>query len=107
MWYGTPDFADAAKEALEAQNIAARAGSPDESSRYAAFSMWQPVKPVRRDSVAVCAWKSILSEDFAPFKYRAPNLDGEYLIEAYGTKSPRIHHRKDGIGCLNISQMKS
>jgi hypothetical protein len=107
MRYGTPDFADAAKEVLEAQNIAARAGSPDESPRYATFSVWQPVKPVRRDPVAVCARKSILSEDFAPFKYRAPSLDGEYLIEAYETKSPRIHRRKDDIGCLNISRMKS
>lgn len=88
MRYARRDFADAAKEVLEAENIAARAGSAYEGPRYAAFSVWRPAKPVRRDHVAICAWKSILPEDFAPFEYRAPNLDGEYLIEAYSIKPP-------------------
>lgn len=33
--------------------------------------------------------ESIAPEDFVPFEYRAPNLDSEYITEAYAIKPPK------------------
>jgi len=87
--YGRSDFAEAAKEVLDAEDLAARTGEPYGGPRYAAFSVWRPIKTVRRDPLAVCVSESIVPEDFLPFDYRAPNLDSEYIIEAYAIKPPK------------------
>ena len=87
--YGRPDIVDAAKEILEAEDTASKTGEPYNGPRFAALSVWRPVKTVRRDPLAVSVSASILREDFVPFDYRVPNLDDEYLVEAYSIKPPK------------------
>ena len=77
-----------ASEAIEALNYSTKMGTPYDGPRFAAYSIWRPVKTVRRDPIAVAAWKSIAAEDFVKFDYRAPaeGGKGEYLIEALSVK---------------------
>ncbi len=84
--HGRADFRTAGAAVIAAEDEAARTGKPYDGPRYAAFSVWRPVKTVRRDPVAVVDWGSVDKKAYVPISYRAPNENGEYHIEAYSIK---------------------
>lgn len=76
--YCRKDIAAAAQEALEAED------KGTEPKRYAAFSVWRPIKPVQRDPLAVADWRTTDPATFQPIEYRATSNvleSGEYMLE--------------------------
>ena len=62
-----------------------------EKARYAAFSVWRPVKTVRRDPLAVCDWRSLDKSLLKYWDYRClSNVKegGEYMMDACGITVP-------------------
>ena len=77
--YCRSDMKAAAQLALDAED----AGSID-GPRYAAYSVWRPIKPVKRDPLAVADWRTTDKSTLQPIEYRATSnvLDsGEYMLE--------------------------
>ena len=82
--YCRKDITAAAQEALQAED------NDTEPRRYAAFSVWRPIKPVKRDPLAVADWRTTKSETLIPIEYRATSNvleSGEYMLEQV-TQSP-------------------
>ncbi|KAK3620614.1 hypothetical protein LTR22_025515 [Elasticomyces elasticus] len=78
--YCRKDICAAAVEALKAEDEGV-----ENVPRYAAFSVWRPVKPVKRDPLAVCDWRTLDKSEFQGTVYRALSdvtPDGEYMLEA-------------------------
>ena len=76
--YCRQDIKDAAQEALDAEDAG------DEPKRYAAYSVWRPIKPVKRDPLAVADWRTTDVSTFQPIEYRATSNvlpSGEYMLE--------------------------
>lgn len=76
--YCRQDILDAAQEAIDAED---NGGEP---KRYAAYSVWRPIKPVKRDPLAVADWRTTDVKTLQPVEYRATSgvLDsGEYMLE--------------------------
>lgn len=76
--YCRKDIKDAAQAALDAED----AGGPP--LRYAAYSVWRPIKPVTRDPLAVADWRTTDPATFQPIEYRATSNvlpEGEYMLE--------------------------
>lgn len=83
--YCRKDITAAAQEALDAEDNNA------EPKRYAAYSVWRPIKPVKRDPLAVADWRTTKFDTFQPVEYRATSnvLDsGEYMVELL-TQTPK------------------
>ncbi|KAF7186557.1 Hydroxylase/desaturase asaB [Pseudocercospora fuligena] len=56
-------------------------------SRWAIINMWRPIKPVRRDPLAVCDWQTVRTEtDLLPAMLTIPRRE-------YGGKSTQQHER--------------
>lgn len=78
--YCRKDICEKASEALEAE---------DEKSalipRYAAYSVWRPIKPVKKDPIALCDWRTIDKQnESTTIEYRATSgvtENGEYIIQ--------------------------
>jgi hypothetical protein len=77
--YCRSDMKAAAKEALDAEDEG-RTDGP----RYAAYSVWRPIKPVKRDPLAVADWRTTDPKTLQPVEYRATSNvleSGEYMLE--------------------------
>ncbi|EXJ71369.1 uncharacterized protein A1O5_05176 [Cladophialophora psammophila CBS 110553] len=83
--YCRADFAEAGAEAIKAHEAGNR------GPRVAAYSVWRPLKTVKRDPIAVLNWKSPgnIHNDLHTFDYRAKGFQGEYLLEAYTISRPQ------------------
>jgi len=76
--YCRKDIKAAAQPALDAED---NNGDP---IRYAAYSVWRPIKPVKRDPLAVADWRTTDVATFQPVEYRATSnvlASGEYMLE--------------------------
>ena len=76
--YCRQDIKDAAQAALDAED------SNAEPKRYAAYSVWRPIKPVKRDPLAVADWRTTDPQTFEAVEYRATSNvlpAGEYMLE--------------------------
>ncbi|OQV09277.1 hypothetical protein CLAIMM_13413 [Cladophialophora immunda] len=82
--YSRADMAEAGAEAIKAHDAGTR------GPRVAAYSVWRPLKTVKRDPIAVLDWKSStnIQKDLHAFDYRASGFQGEYLLEAYTISRP-------------------
>jgi len=52
----------------------------------------RPIKPVKRDPLAVCDWRSLDKGELQKIDYRAlseQNENGEYIMEAYALLPPQ------------------
>lgn len=65
--YCRSDIRAAAKEALDAED----SGS-DDVPRYACYSVWRPLLPVKRDPMAACDFRTISKSCFFDTPYRNP-----------------------------------
>lgn len=75
----------AAQEALDAED------AHTEPKRYAAYSIWRPIKTVKRDPLAVADWRTTDRDTLIPIEYRATSNvleSGEYMLEQV-TQSPK------------------
>lgn len=82
--YCRQDIKAAAQEALDAED------NNTELKRYAAYSIWRPIKPVKRDPLAVADWRTVNVDTWIPVEYRATSNvleSGEYMLEQY-TQTP-------------------
>ncbi|KIX94929.1 uncharacterized protein Z520_09239 [Fonsecaea multimorphosa CBS 102226] len=79
------DMVEAGAEAIRAHEAGESRGP-----RVAAYSVWRPLKTVKRDPIAVLDWKSPgnIQDDLHAFDYRAKGYQGEYLLEAYTISRP-------------------
>ncbi|MCJ1321568.1 hypothetical protein MMC15_006913 [Xylographa vitiligo] len=65
--------------------------------RWAIYSVWRPLKPVKRDPLALGDVRSFAKEDYVPIKVPAPTigLDGEnkgmHTMEAYVARGSDAH----------------
>jgi hypothetical protein len=82
--YAYREMAEAGAETLKASD------NGEKLPRVAAYSVWQPLKPVTRDPIAVLNWTSPgdIKKHLIPWDYRARGFDGEYLLEAYTVTKP-------------------
>lgn len=79
-----------AKEVLDAEDARAR-GENVEVPRYAAYSVWRPVRPVKRDPLVVCDYRSVDKAGMSKHEYRAlseQNPNGEYMMEYWSLAPP-------------------
>lgn len=84
--YCRKDIKAAAQDALDAED-GNEGATP---RRYAAYSVWRPLKPVKRDPLAVADWRTTVTKSLAPIEYRATSNvvpSGEYMLELY-TQTP-------------------
>ena len=85
------DIAEMAKEALAAEDAHAK-GEDVTVPRYAAYSVWRPVKTVKRDPLAVCDYRTLDKSELVRDEYRAiseGNPDGEYMMEYWAVLPPK------------------
>jgi len=76
--YCRKDITAAAQDALDAED------NNTEPKRYAAYSIWRPIKPVKRDPLAVADWRTTDPDCWQPIEYRATSNvleSGEYMLE--------------------------
>ena len=85
------DIREIAKETLDAEDARANGGQLD-VPRFAAYSVWRPVRTVRRDPLAVCDWRSLDKNDLVRFDFRAlsdSTESGEFMMEAWSVMPPK------------------
>jgi GA4 desaturase len=76
--YCRKDITAAAQEALDAED------NGTEPKRYAAYSVWRPLKAVKRDPLAVADWRTVDPSTLQAIEYRATSNvleSGEYMLE--------------------------
>ncbi|EME38479.1 hypothetical protein DOTSEDRAFT_39471 [Dothistroma septosporum NZE10] len=79
------DICEAAKPAAEAEAMRAQ-GAVVQIPRYAAYSVWRPLKTVKRDPIAVLDYRSIDSSELPITDFRVPSAvlpNGEYIVKAW------------------------
>lgn len=84
------DISEMAKEVLEAEDAKA-SGEDVTVPRYAAYSVWRPVKTVKRDPLVVCDYRSVDKDTMSRHQYRAlseQNESGEYTMEYWSIAPP-------------------
>lgn len=79
-------FAEAGAAALAAYNGEGSDGINGSQPRVAAYSVWRPLKTVKRDPLVVAAWKSISPDDMVKATYQAKGTDGDYTMESWALK---------------------
>lgn len=85
------DISEMAKDVLEAEDAKAR-GEDVVVPRYAVYSVWRPVRPVMRDPLVVCDYRSLDKDGLSKHKYRAlseQNPNGEYTMEYWSVAPPK------------------
>lgn len=83
--YCRKDITAAAEEALDAED-----NDTEPPKRYAAYSVWRPIKCVERDPLAVADWRTTDVNTLQASEYRATSnvtASGEYMLELL-TQSP-------------------
>ncbi|OAG09721.1 uncharacterized protein CC84DRAFT_1235569 [Paraphaeosphaeria sporulosa] len=94
--YCRKDIKAAAQEALDAED------ANKDAKRYAAYSVWRPLKPVKRDPLAVADWRTTEKDTLQPIEYRATSnvVDkGEYMLEQY-TQTPEAKNTGQKWYCM-------
>ena len=93
------DMVDAGAEALKALDAGER------PPRFAAYSIWRPLKPVTRDPIAVLNWNSPgdITKDLHAFNYRAKGFEGDYLLEGSTLTKPE---RPEDHEWFHVSEQK-
>ena len=92
--YCRKDIKAAGQEALDAEDANAA-----EVPRYASYSVWRPIKVVKRDPLAVCDWRSLdASKDLTRINYRVLsgiNESGEYMMDGWLVAPPEqpVQHK--------------
>ena len=79
-----------------------------ERPRYAAYSVWRPVKPVKRDPLAVCDWRTLDQSVLQYFDYRClsnVNKGGEHMNDACVLKVP-TEEQKEGMKWYWVPEQK-
>ncbi|KAL2060507.1 hypothetical protein VTL71DRAFT_9538 [Oculimacula yallundae] len=71
------DIEVVASDTLAAEAAALAAGVSLTSARYASYSVWRPLKTVKRDPLIVMDRRSVKVEDLVEVKFRVPNGRGE------------------------------
>ena len=88
--YDRPDMIEAGRAAVLAEQEALKEGSPYKGPRYAAFSVWRPIKQVETDPLAVSDFRTVEPDDFVPYEMRAPYFKGgEYRFHGCAIKPPK------------------
>ena len=77
-------------DAEDAQNRGEHVKVP----RYAAYSVWRPLRKVQRDPLAVCDYRSIDKDELIKWQYRAiseQNESEQYTMEvSHPTETQKI-----------------
>ncbi|MCJ1291023.1 hypothetical protein MMC34_002565 [Xylographa carneopallida] len=89
----------AAEDRLHAADLplATHYASAPDAPRWAIYSVWRPLKPVKRDPLAVCDVRSFAREDYVPIEVPAPTIgeDGEnkgmHAMQAYVARGSEAH----------------
>lgn len=78
------DITDATADVIAAEDECAKTpGMVYNGARYAVYSIWRPLRPVRRDPLAIADWASVAQEDFIPNEYRQPGIEEDFKTEFY------------------------
>lgn len=85
----------AAEDALLAQSLPLKEhyASTETAPRWALFSIWRPLKPVRRDPLALGDARSFAQEDYVPIDVQSPNLGFAGKQEVHACESYLAHGR--------------
>ena len=89
-----PKLAEATKEIIAAEDILQAEGKDlkleyanSDGPRWALFSIWRPLKPVKRDPLALGDTRTFPGADYIPVNVRTPNLgegrEGTHEAESY------------------------
>ncbi|OCT49996.1 GA4 desaturase family protein [Cladophialophora carrionii] len=83
---GPAHFAHIDQGPLGAQQLFDETLSPEEAARFSKtrwgiINVWRPIKPVRRNPLALCDMRSVPDEDLVPVYTRAPRDYGSYTAE--------------------------
>jgi len=87
----------AAEERLLAANKSLRYdyAASGEGPRWALYSIWRPIKPVKRDPLALGDARSFAEEDYIPIDVKAPNLGvpgtNTHNVESYLGRGSQSH----------------
>lgn len=84
------DIREVAREALDAEDARGR-GEDVSVPRYAAYSVWRPIKTVKRDPLAVADCRTLDKSELMRDEYRAlsDNAKGEYMMENWVLLPPK------------------
>ena len=80
------DIADAAQAVIKAEDECAAAGRAYDGPRYACYSVWRPLKTVRRDPLALADSRTVSLDDFVPTDFRQPGKQGVFTTESYAVR---------------------
>lgn len=72
-----------AQHIIDAEDAQSR-GEDLKAPRYAAYSVWRPLRTVKRDPLAVCDYRSIDKDELIKWQYRAiseQNESEQYTME--------------------------
>lgn len=85
------DITNEAADVLEAER--ASGGDPDKYAgrRYAMFSIWRPLKPVKRDPMATLDYQSIEGTTLVPLALKPPGIHGPFELEILLAKAGSGH----------------
>ena len=89
--YCRHDITETFREVLEAEDARAR-GEDVSVPRYAAYSVWRPIKTVKRDPLAVCDCRTLDKSELARDDYRAISdvkPEGEYILDYWALLPPK------------------
>jgi GA4 desaturase len=74
------DIVEEARDIVEAEDEALAAGQPYDGRRYAMYSVWRPLKTVKRDPIIMCDPNSIdVKRDLVESRNKSPGVKGDYL----------------------------
>lgn len=77
------DISTEAEDIIAAEDSAVADGKTYEGRRYAAYSVWRPLKPVTRDPLAMCDRNSLDNKDLFECTTKRPGIKGPYLSDMY------------------------
>jgi hypothetical protein len=90
-----PEVWETAKDIIEAEDEAAASGTEYKGGRYAFYSVWRPLKTVKKDPLAVCDPNTIDRErDLEDGPLKRPSLKGDYLAAFSLVKGVRAESQK-------------
>lgn len=97
-----PKLMEAAKDAIAAEDNLLAQGKAlkdsyvnSEGPRWALYSIWRPLKPVKRDPLALGDTRTFADEDYVTVKIKTPNLgdgrEGTHEAESYVARYSEGH----------------
>jgi len=73
------DIIEEGKDIIAAEDKALATGEGYEGRRYAIYSIWRPLKTVKRDSLIVCDIQSLEKEGLVESVNKQPGVHGDFL----------------------------